>query len=329
MFDWSKIGRPIVEMVFGSHLYGTSTPASDVDRKAVFIPRAQDILLQRAPKAHVIHRKKAEGEKNAPGEADGEAYALHHYLRLLSEGQTVALDMLFAPDSAMLSTTPEWAGIRRAAPLLVCRKAGAFLGYCRQQANKYGIKGSRAAAAKWAAEHLAAVVERHGTTAKLGDVIGDIPDIEHVEVLQIPTPDGERTIPHLSVCGRKAPFTGSAKLALKTYEGLWREYGARALAALNNENVDWKALSHAVRVGTQALELLATGRVTFPRPDAEHLVAIKAGAVPYDVVSAEIEALLDAVEVAAAESTLRDAVDPGTVDRLVVGAYGQAVKQAA
>lgn len=329
MFDWSEIGRPIVEMVFGSHLYGTATPASDVDRKAVFIPRARDILLQRAPKAHVIHRQKAEGEKNAPGEADGEAYALHHYLKLLSEGQTVALDMLFAPDSALLSTSPEWADIRHAAPLLVCRKAGAFLGYCRQQANKYGIRGSRAAAAKWAAERLAAVVAEHGTTAKLGDVIGDIPKVEHVEVLQIPTPDGERTIPHLSVCGRKAPFTGSAKTALRTYEGLWREYGERALAAARNENVDWKALSHAVRVGTQALELLHTGRVTFPRPDAEHLLAIKTGALPYETVSKEIECLLEAVEAAAQTSTLRDAVDPQTVDLLIAKAYGGAVRAAA
>jgi hypothetical protein len=329
MFEWSGIGRPIVEMVFGSHLYGTATPASDIDRKAVFIPRARDILLQRAPKAHVIHRAKAEGEKNAPGEADGEAYALHHYMRLLSEGQTVALDMLFAPDSALLSSSTEWEDIRRAAPSLVCRKAGAFLGYCRQQANKYGIRGSRAAAAKWAAERLAAVVAEHGTTAKLGDVIGDIPAIEHVEVIQIPTPDGERTIPHLSVCGRKAPFTGSAKMAHRTFEGLWREYGERALAAARNENVDWKALSHAVRVGTQALELLGTGRVTFPRPDAERLTAIKVGAVPYDVVSKEIEGLLAEVEAAAERSALPDTVDAARVERLIADAYSGAVLRAA
>ncbi|EOU4524862.1 hypothetical protein ACOIZZ_001972 [Escherichia coli] len=30
---------------FGSHLYGTSTPESDVDFKEIFVPPARDILI--------------------------------------------------------------------------------------------------------------------------------------------------------------------------------------------------------------------------------------------------------------------------------------------
>ena len=37
----------IVRIEFGSHLYGTSTSASDHDYKSVYIPSASDILLQR------------------------------------------------------------------------------------------------------------------------------------------------------------------------------------------------------------------------------------------------------------------------------------------
>jgi len=33
----------IVEMVFGSHLYGTDTPESDKDYKGVFMPARDDI----------------------------------------------------------------------------------------------------------------------------------------------------------------------------------------------------------------------------------------------------------------------------------------------
>ena len=36
----------VVKMKFGSHLYGTSTPLSDTDYKAVYIPEARDIILQ-------------------------------------------------------------------------------------------------------------------------------------------------------------------------------------------------------------------------------------------------------------------------------------------
>jgi predicted nucleotidyltransferase len=37
----------IVAMRFGSHLYGTATPQSDLDYKAVYLPEARDILVQR------------------------------------------------------------------------------------------------------------------------------------------------------------------------------------------------------------------------------------------------------------------------------------------
>ena len=38
----------IVEMRFGSHLYGTDTATSDLDLKGVYLPSAREILLQRA-----------------------------------------------------------------------------------------------------------------------------------------------------------------------------------------------------------------------------------------------------------------------------------------
>lgn len=44
----------IVELEFGSHLYGTSTPNSDRDYKAIYIPEAIDILL-----GHVAYEKVA------------------------------------------------------------------------------------------------------------------------------------------------------------------------------------------------------------------------------------------------------------------------------
>lgn len=56
----------VVRVEFGSHLYGTNTPASDHDYKSVFIPSAEDILLQRV-KGSLGHKvKRNEGEKTHP-----------------------------------------------------------------------------------------------------------------------------------------------------------------------------------------------------------------------------------------------------------------------
>jgi predicted nucleotidyltransferase len=91
----------VVEIRFGSHLYGTDTPESDLDLKGVYLPEARDILLQRVTPSVAISRAKDDGERNRPGDVDREYYSLHRYLQLLAAGQTVAIDMLFAPDAAM------------------------------------------------------------------------------------------------------------------------------------------------------------------------------------------------------------------------------------
>ena len=80
--------RTILRIQFGSHLYGTSTPASDFDFKSVFIPDARDILLGRAKGSISEKRPKAEGEKNYAGEVEEEAFSLQKYLQLLAQGRS-------------------------------------------------------------------------------------------------------------------------------------------------------------------------------------------------------------------------------------------------
>lgn len=314
----------IVEMRFGSHLYGTDTPQSDVDLKGVYLPSAEDILLQRVKATVTSSRPKAPGEKNAPGDVDREAYSLQRYLDLLAEGQTVALDMLFAPDAAMtIQVGALWREIQDNRHRLVSRRASAFVRYCRQQANKYGIKGSRVATVRRALAMLSAAEERLGTTTKLGQMAAELEDFagtEHVALVDLPAPGGQ-SIRHIEVCGRKMSFTASIKTARDIAERLVKEYGQRALQAERNEGIDWKALSHAVRVGREAIELLTTGRITFPLPYADRIRRIKEGEIAYELVAAEIEGLLGEVETPAAASRLPAAPDQAFIDDLVVRAY--------
>jgi predicted nucleotidyltransferase len=292
--------RLIVEMHVGSHLYGTATPLSDLDYKGVYVPDARDILLQRARDTISQSPPKAPGEKNSAGDVDRELYSLQRYLHLLSEGQTVALDMLFAPDTVMIGEPgPEWREIQAHSEQLVTRRAASFVRYCRQQANKYGIKGSRVAAARAALALLAAAEADEGPTAKLGIVEMKVTAFasatEHACLLDLEMPGG-RLIRHLEVCGRKMPFTSSIKSAREVVQRLVDEYGERALQAERNEGVDWKAL---------------------PLRYAAEILAIKRGERPYVAVSEEIEWLLVTVETAAVRSTLPDEPDRDFIDDLV------------
>ena len=226
---------------------------------------------------------------------------------------------------------PLWREIQANGSRLVTRRASAFLRYCRQQANKYGIKGSRVSAARHALAVLAAAEENFGTAAKLVaaeiEVIALVDTSEHTALIDLPMPSGQ-LVRHLEVCGKKMPFTSTIKSAREIAQRLVNEYGQRALQAERNEGVDWKALSHAVRVGREALELFATGRITFPLPYATEILSIKRGEMAYEVVASTIDELLVGGESAAASSSLREAPDQEFIDDLVAHAYWGKVRQA-
>lgn len=326
--------KTIVRIKFGSHLYGTATPASDLDFKSVFVPSARDILLQRVKGSISSQRPKAEGEKNVAGEIDEESYSLQRYLGLAAEGQTVALDVLFSPRWAMVDDPrAEWREIEANRHRLITRKSAAFVGYCRQQANKYGIKGSRVAAAREALALLADELAERGTTAKLGEVEHRIAALtqahDHMTLIDIEgatdVAGARRTVRHWEVCNRKMPLTQTIKSGHEIMRRIVEEYGHRARQAENNAGVDWKALSHAVRVARQAIELLRTGEVIFPRPEAAHLTAIKLGQLPYQQVAEEIDDLLPAVEREAEISTLPVTADLAWIDGFVEDVYRDAI----
>lgn len=308
--------KVVVRIEFGSHLYGTNTSSSDRDYKSVYVPSASDILLQRV-KGSLGHKvKRFEGDKNSPEDTDDEMYSLQRYLGLLSEGQTVTIDMLFTPQP--LITSPLWDEIRANKDLLLTKRSAAFVGYCRTQANKYGIKGSRVAAAKDATEFFRTHYERLGSTAKLREIADLLPAIagEHTRIVELETTPGNME-QFVDCCNRKVSFGNTIKAAYEIYSRIYDNYGQRAKLAQTNEGIDWKALSHAVRVANEALELLATANVTFPLPNAAHILDIKRGLLPYDDVASEIEQLLEAVEKASEASTLRDKADQAFIDDLV------------
>ena len=244
--------------------------------------------------------------------------------------------MLFAPKSNIISSIPRiWSHIRLHKDKLLSKKASSFVGYCRTQANKYGIRGSRVHAAQKILEWFDIVIADHGNTAKLWEAAGEdgsflqnwitINEMEHTSIVAIEQKNTPKPILHLECCNRKTPFFNNLKDSRAIYARIFDEYGSRALLAEKNEGIDWKALSHAVRVGTEALELYKTGKIVFPLVNREHLLSIKLGQLPYDVVAAEIEELLEQIEEEAVKSTLPDEPDMNFIDSLVETVYSDAV----
>ncbi len=320
--------RTIVQIKFGSHLYGTATEDSDVDIKAVYLPSARDILLQTIQPAITAGRTKPAREKNTAEDVDFEAYSPHKFLSLLAEGQTVALDMFFAPSQFFIEEpSPIWADIQAVGRHLFNKKAASFVRYCRQQANKYGIKGSRMMSARKAEVFFKQALEHYPSASKLYLLEKELEDLIQYEFITLGLIENVNggTTKYIEVCGKKLLYNASIKSAHEVIQRLISEYGERALAAEKNKGIDWKALSHAVRIGYEAIEFLTTQKITFPRPEAEHLVAIKQGKLNFKTVAEEIEGLLAKLEEASFASTLADSYNPQIIADFIEGLHRQQI----
>ena len=311
----------------GSHLYGTDTPASDLDAQRVVVPDARAILLGRGINSH----GGLFGPKT-PGTEDATTHTLARFVAMVLEGQAIAVELLFAPDRFhLVEPAPLFRRIQEARGVLIPRTLAAFVGYCRRQAATYGVKGDRLRATEAARDLLAQAIERHGRQGRVGQILAEeghlpllqaFPDAISTDALL--QADG-RVLAALVVCGRKMPERLALADAHDLVSTLLAGYGKRAQAAATAQGVDWKALSHAVRIGSQALELLSTGHLTLPRPDAEHLRAIKTGQADAEAVRAEIDDLLKQVEAAQATSVLPETPDRVLAEQIVLDAHRAAV----
>jgi len=334
----------IVEIKFGSHLYGTNTPSSDLDLKGIYLPTAREIVLGSYQRTIAKSRNKADRERNTKDDVDTEYLSLDRYLDLLMQGQTMALDILFAPEASYTFgcdaesglIDPIMAEIYWNREKLLTRNVMAFIGYARQQASRYGIKGSRMDALKRTMEKLGGMTNEHlklssyeyalQNLVKESQELISLEKLPLVEIVMLKGPKGLIDQPHLRVNGRAIPLHATVKYAKDIVGKMLDSYGQRAHKAHLAGGVDWKALSHAVRVNGEAMELLKTGFITFPRPDRELLLEIKLGLMPYEKVAELIEQGLADLYVAHENSTLRDEPDKEWANDLVYEVYSQIVR---
>lgn len=322
-----QAAKTLVRIQHGSHLYGTNTETSDLDYKGVFLPDGRDIILQRIP--HVIDLGTGDhSTKNTKDDVDDQSYPLQKFLQMVAKGDTVGTEILFAPDWAIVEMDPVWEMIRHNRHVLLNKQCRGFVSYCQRQAAKYGIKGSRMAACKDIVDLLDAAASARGTSAKLELIADQLSEFcnthEFSEIVDIPSQAGKELL-HLDVVDRKIPFTNTIQHALSIYSKVYDNYGHRTRAAMNNEGVDWKAISHAIRVAGQAKELLTTGQITFPRPNCDLLLAVKRGAYQYHEVAPILEQLVEEVEEAALTSKLPNKAAQDGIDLLVLSLYSQQV----
>lgn len=278
----------LFKTVFGSQLYGTDTPNSDQDFRGVFLPST---LREHYDKKRSIFEKtkKDNSVKNNADDVDIEIYTLKYFLYMAVNGNTPAIDMLHANENHWVDTSKEWRYIHENRNLFYSRKFKSFIGYAQQQAAKYGLKGSRLENSIRLANILHTFPEH--------DLVCDHPDIsvlaDSLDHCSLVSQNGEN---YVGVCGKLIPVKARIGYACEIVDKFVDTYGTRARQAMENEGVDWKAVSHAFRGAFQVKEIINTGDLKYPLKDRAFLIDIKTGKYEYPDISKQLEDLIDETE---------------------------------
>lgn len=291
----------VFEIVYGSRLYGTSTPTSDTDIKRVYMPRIADLLL--GTKLNISQSKfdaqgKAVGPKD-PMPADGVEYSdipISIYFDDFVKGQTYAVEM------AMEFIKPEYSDHRfysinrELVSRFLTRNITPMVGFASKQTMDYCQRGERLKVMQEIMKQLEAMEKKHGGETQLNKVVSGKTLMEAIAKKQnLEMKEQEHGHVSLEVNGRSYMENTTIMHLKGQIQKKIDRYGPRTTEA-SEEEVDWKSLSHAVRVYQQVIELAQYRTMTFPRPNADYLLSIKHGKEPIEVVRLLINELHSQVQ---------------------------------
>lgn len=278
----------LLKVVYGSHLYGTNTPASDLDEKVVYLPDLDDVLLGRKLRTYKT-RVDADGNpvsdtaQMPDGGVEVEYVPFQTFCRDFLNGQTYALECAFA-HLAQPGSTLEW--VHQLVEKFLTCNVSSMAGFAKKQTLDYVHRGVRLEKARKLLVTLDLLLESE-KEGFFKDVATGQLRLDHVKgtkVLHVvakeaglelgTTVNSGRTMETLKLNGRDYLETTTVEHLRTAVQKLVDSYGHRTQAAAEAE-VDRKSLMHAVRVYQQSLELLQTGAMTFPRPNAAELLAVK------------------------------------------------------
>lgn len=297
-------GKIIFETVFGSQVYGTDTPESDVDYKGIYIPKLEDLVLNKQ-KDSIVTSTGDQFSKNSSDDVDIEYKSLRAFLNDAMSGQTYALDMLFIPKEHWVQSSEVWEFIIKNRDKLISNNVKPYIGYCRKQAGKYGLKGSRLGELHRVIEELSFM------KPKL--TLNDYPELDeskyvYYEDLQVKK-GADESDRFINVLGKRFQKTIHIEKISESLNKMDAKYGSRARLAMENKGVDWKAISHAYRCCYQLIELAETLNIQFPLKEAEKLKKIKLGNYEYKDIQDELYELMEKATKAVESSNLPNEPD--------------------
>ena len=289
MKNFDPLEYRIFEAVTGSQLYGMSTPESDVDTRGVCLP-PMEVLLDPFMKFNV--KDSFDGE-------DRSIYDLGKFMSLCADNNPNVLELLFIPEKFVLYKTNLWDRLVENRQLFLSRNVKhRFLGYAFAQLD--AIKRHRG----W----FISPPDHKPTREEFG--LGQTPLVSGANIQNMMgVPNDLFKQEHYDELQRERKYRETKK-KWDNYEQWRKNRNPKRKGTEEQFGYDTKYASHLFRLMSEGKELLLTGNITFPLPNAEWLLSIKSGLYSYEQILEMAQTMEQEFETWYKESLL-----PNTPDR--------------
>ncbi len=318
--------RVVYVTQYGSKLYGTDNPNSDTDYKGIFIPNRDAVLLKKDIE-HYNFNSNESNTRNSKDDIDLQLFSIYKWFTLLKKGETGAMDILFSlfREDSQIHLDPDFATIiKENYQRFYNKNLHSFLGYCVGQSKLYNVRGERFSELHRFVTYFNALVKEQGSD-KLLSMYPQIEEMfaedkyKYIQFISAPTSRGSGEAQdgiYVEVLGKR--FLGTVTVAYfsEKITEMENQFGNRARASA--KGVDYKALSHAVRVIDEVEELIDDGFITFPLKNRVYITSVKEGRESLEDVMNYIDQKLNVVQEKLANSDLPERSDEAFMDEILL-----------
>jgi len=303
------LNNRLFEMKVGSHLYGTSTPESDVDFCGVFVaPKEFYLGLSKVEEVDLSIVSKRENGRNDKDAVDRKFYELRKFVSLAMMNNPNITEMLFIdPERAVFMNAMGRRLVenRHLFPYKGCFER--FMGYAVSQKKKMVVKR----------DNMLDIVQAI-------EFFDRVPDPQHLYVIEFQEQLKDQnsrfrdTGTHFNIGDMSIQKNDTIKQALRKLNDRREKFSSRFDDYVSKTGYDTKFASHLIRLLIEGKELLETGELLFPLKEAQLILDIKNGKYQVEEIMEMSDCFENEMRDILEKSTLPDKPNKDKIEKMLI-----------
>ena len=249
----------------GSHLFKLNSEKSDLDITGIYLPSKKEVLSKTYSKEINLGTNQ-KNIANTKDDVDCKFISLKRYIELLMTGEFNSLELLYAPDYAIIQSSDQWKEIQYLRDNFVVFNISSFLGFIKQEYKKAGFTGNIVEEIKTVLNLIESLsendelVKHHDQLMKL--------DFIKVKNTKIDNSGQKKLIASYFIANRL--FQNTIKIRYLKNE-LKKIINTTNVSMRKDEKgIDLKGMYHSQRLLFEAESLILSKTITIPFPDDQY-----------------------------------------------------------